>query len=154
LATATTDRGWGRTSPYDVLLGRWSVAVSCVVVVATLIGVSLGWRGGGGIDLCWFHWLSGLPCPGCGLTRAVLSLGRGEVGAAFRLHPFALLVLPYAAVASTSAAWPRRLRHVLRRALEARRRAFSRIYGALIVLFVAHGLLRLAAVGAGLLPWR
>ncbi len=38
-----------------------------------------------------------LPCPACGLTRAVLHLARGEWGAALVLHPLApLLVLEVA----------------------------------------------------------
>lgn len=36
----------------------------------------------------------GLPCPGCGLTRATLALLHGDVGAALRFHPLVFLLLP------------------------------------------------------------
>jgi len=42
---------------------------------------------------CPFHATTHLPCPGCGLTRSVLAIFRGEFGYAFSLHPFGYLLL-------------------------------------------------------------
>ena len=39
--------------------------------------------------LCLSRRLFHLPCPGCGLTRALASLAKGEWSAALRLHPLA-----------------------------------------------------------------
>ena len=39
-------------------------------------------------DLCLFHRLSGLLCPGCGMTRAFLALGALDLRAAVSLNPF------------------------------------------------------------------
>ena len=36
---------------------------------------------------CPFYRLTGLPCPGCGLTRAFVCLGHGQVLAALHWHP-------------------------------------------------------------------
>lgn len=36
----------------------------------------------------------GIPCPGCGLTRATLALLHGDVRAALRLHPLVWLLTP------------------------------------------------------------
>lgn len=36
--------------------------------------------------VCPFLWLTGHPCPGCGMTRALLTLLQGDVPGAFRYH--------------------------------------------------------------------
>ena len=43
---------------------------------------------------CPFRRLTGLPCPGCGLTRAWLHALRGDWAAAFRAHAFFAAVPP------------------------------------------------------------
>jgi hypothetical protein len=42
--------------------------------------------------LCLFRGLTGIPCPGCGLTRAAIALLRGDWAAALLLHPLALVL--------------------------------------------------------------
>ena len=42
-----------------------------------------------GFDTCAFHALTGLPCPGCGLTRAFTAISHGRFHEAWTLHPFA-----------------------------------------------------------------
>ena len=48
-----------------------------------------------GAPLCPVAYLSGYPCPGCGLTRAGLCLLRGDVRAAVALSPLSVLVVPF-----------------------------------------------------------
>lgn len=48
------------------------------------------------IQLCGFHWLTGRPCPFCGLTRALFALGKGQWAGALRfnvLSPLAFAML-------------------------------------------------------------
>ncbi|HEX6764876.1 MAG TPA: DUF2752 domain-containing protein [Polyangiaceae bacterium] len=40
----------------------------------------------------------GIPCPGCGLTRATLALLHGDFGAALRFHPLVFVLAPLFAV--------------------------------------------------------
>ena len=46
------------------------------------------------VPLCPFAIITRHPCPGCGLTRATLSLLRGDVIAAVHFHPLAPVVVP------------------------------------------------------------
>jgi hypothetical protein len=49
-----------------------------------------------GFQLCGFHWLTGRPCPLCGLTHALLALAKGQWAAALRfnaLSPLAFTML-------------------------------------------------------------
>src|SRR5215831_12007191 len=45
---------------------------------------------------CPFRLLTGLQCPGCGITRALHQLAHGHVVAAFELNPLTFLLLPVA----------------------------------------------------------
>ncbi len=42
------------------------------------------------VSLCPFHVLTGRQCPGCGMTRALLSLGQLDIRQALRHNPLAL----------------------------------------------------------------
>jgi hypothetical protein len=58
------------------------------------------------VRLCGFHWLTGRPCPLCGLTRALCALAKGRVAAALAFHALSPLVLAML----LSLAWPGRTR--------------------------------------------
>jgi uncharacterized protein DUF2752 len=45
------------------------------------------------IRLCGFYWLTGRPCPLCGLTRAVFALAKGHWAEAWRFHALSPLGL-------------------------------------------------------------
>lgn len=57
------------------------------------------WVGATGLALpCPFHAVTGLQCPGCGVTRLCLSLLRGDCSGAWEANPALLLMLPILAV--------------------------------------------------------
>ena len=56
---------------------------------------------------CPFLHLTGLPCPGCGLTRAIMLLLQGDVNASFRFHAFAPLFLLGIVMVSSAALMPK-----------------------------------------------
>lgn len=55
-----------------------------------LLGVALVTPG---IELprCVFKTLTGLPCPSCGVTRAVIALSRGQLGQGLFMNPLAAI---------------------------------------------------------------
>ena len=75
-----------------------------------------------GLD-CPFLRLSGVPCPGCGLSRACATLVTGSPEHSLRMHAFALPVLIAVAVLLVSAALPERARQRLADAVECAERA-------------------------------
>ena len=48
---------------------------------------------------CIFKKLSGLSCPGCGMTRAWLSFLKGDIGKAFYYHPLFWMIIVIPAIA-------------------------------------------------------
>jgi len=57
------------------------LAVSFVVPPAELPGV----------PVCMFRNVTGLPCPGCGLTRAFCAISHGQFSSAWEYNPFGYL---------------------------------------------------------------
>lgn len=47
---------------------------------------------------CAFLQVTGLPCPGCGLTRACLLLLKGDVGESVQFHAFAPIFVVFVAI--------------------------------------------------------
>jgi hypothetical protein len=56
------------------------------------------------LPLCPMAGVLGVPCPGCGLTRATLALCRGDLRQALHLHPLVPLIAPIFMWAVASAA--------------------------------------------------
>jgi len=50
------------------------------------------WSPAGGPVLCFLRRVLDLPCPGCGMTRALASLARGDWAGAMALHPWSPVV--------------------------------------------------------------
>lgn len=59
--------------------------VSFAILLASLVIPAEGLPG---IDTCAFHALTGLSCPGCGLTRAFCAISHGQIPDAWSLNPF------------------------------------------------------------------
>lgn len=64
-------------------------AFPVIAVVIAIIGLSNLLFG----KICALRMIAGIPCPGCGLTRAFLLLLQGKVKEATVIHPFWLPVL-------------------------------------------------------------
>jgi hypothetical protein len=57
---------------------------------------------------CPLRRLTGLPCPGCGLSRACAALARGDVQEALTVHVFAFALPPLALLLAAGACLPAR----------------------------------------------
>ena len=97
----------------------------------------------------------GIPCPGCGLTRATLALLHGDVGAALHLHPLVLLLTPLVISVASATAWsllrpphPSPRRH----ALFSNGRAMTVLATILLVLTLGVWLARFAGFFGGPVP--
>lgn len=64
--------------------------VALAVAGVRLLGLALP-AGATGGSWCLFRRLV-MPCPGCGMTRAMAALGRGDLAAAWSLHPLSWLL--------------------------------------------------------------
>lgn len=97
------------TSPASLLRDRRvTLALSAAgasQLLATLAGLG-GWP-------CPLKSLAGVPCPGCGLSRACAALARGEWGEALAAHAFAPVVAAALAVCAVAAFLPPRGREAL-----------------------------------------
>lgn len=72
-----------------VVLG---LCAACLVAVLLYhAGPSAPWFPG-----CLFHRVTGLDCPGCGMTRAAYSSLHGRWGEAFRFNPVGMVLFPAA----------------------------------------------------------
>ena len=61
------------------------------------------------LPVCGFRWLTGRPCPFCGLTHAVFALAKGRVAEALRWH----VLSPLAMAMFAALLWsPRRMTHL------------------------------------------
>ncbi len=69
-----------------------AVVLSLASLAVLLTSLVLPAGGFFGIDTCAFHALTGLSCPGCGLTRAFCAISHGQFRDAWDLHPFSFLI--------------------------------------------------------------
>lgn len=83
--------------------------------------------------VCVFKNLTGIPCPGCGMTRAFLELCRGNFMDSLIFHPLLLLVLILGLLSFISI-WSMALRNFLRN---------NRFWTVIIVVFVLTYLVRM-----------
>jgi hypothetical protein len=74
--------------PKALLALSGAVAAGFIVVICNISKMSR-WA-----PPCPFHLLTGLYCPGCGLTRAICELACGHIGAAIRLNAFMMVMIP------------------------------------------------------------
>lgn len=76
------------TSNEKWTLGAMGVAAGYIIFIAMFPSTGIVWK-------CPWHEFLGMECPGCGITRAALSLLHLHPVKAIMFNPLILLVLPY-----------------------------------------------------------
>ena len=131
----------------DLLRDRRLSRALLLCGVVQLFFVLAGWPGWP----CPVQSALGLPCPGCGLSRATAALIHGQWLSSFALHPFAPVALLFAAIVATTALAPRPVADAFLarlHSIESR----TRVTFILAAAFLAHGLMRFVLAMPG--AWR
>lgn len=122
---------------YSRWLGKGTVRVAWLALLLAVLAPPTGL----GIRLCWMR-STGIPCPGCGLSRSLSCAAHGMFLESWLYHPFGpLLLVFFVAVALISLA-PANLRARWQAALKARPGLLNAAFVGFAVAFVGFGLLR------------
>lgn len=125
--------------------GRWSVVAAWLGLVLAVVTPPSGF----GVSLCWFQSATGIPCPGCGMTRSLSCAIRGMPFDSWRYHPMGALVLVLFVVTAAQSILPEGLKSALKRFIQSRARWFNGLYLAFVIAFVGFGAARaLVYIGA------
>ncbi|HWI57550.1 MAG TPA: DUF2752 domain-containing protein [Bacillota bacterium] len=123
---------------YDLWLGRHCVWVAWL----GLLAATLSPPHGSGFLVCWVQSATGVPCPGCGLTRSLSCGLRGRFLESWHYHPMGLLILALFAFTALQSLCPKTLRDRLAQYLQSRPALFHALYLASVATFLSFGLLR------------
>ena len=128
-------RGWTVEALLTPLTRYLALFVICVSFVFPI--------GGLGVDLCVLHASTGLPCPGCGMSRAISAISQGDFSAALGLNPFAFFAWPTFLMLAVLALLPSRVRTPLELRLRQSTQA-AKLYELIFYAFLGFGMIRLA----------
>lgn len=99
-----------------------------------------------GVLACRFRSETGLPCFGCGMSRSLLALLRGDPGTTLLMHPFAVPMVIAAGGMALLALMPARLRLAAAAWLQRRDPAPGRLMLFLLIAFGLYGTARIVWV--------
>ncbi|MBT0565600.1 DUF2752 domain-containing protein [Williamsia sp. CHRR-6] len=125
-----------------------AAAGAAALVAAAVIPESLS---SSGPIMCPVRLLTGLPCPGCGLTRSWIATAHGDLGAAFSYNAFGSLSMAFVAVLVMASG----ALLLARRDLAPVGRLVSNpLVYAVAAVWIGYGVVRAvaAATGSGLFP--
>ncbi len=124
---------------------RWFLIVIASLTVLQIGLAAAGWRGWE----CPIRFVSGVPCPGCGLSRAMALFIQGNWQSAICVHAFAPILLVAVGFLAISAIMPRELQHEAARRVAAWESRTGIVAIALVAMFIYWGL-RLSGVLASI----
>jgi len=86
---------WLRRDVLIPLGGRRRLSLTTAIIGVGVTGsfaLQPGWESP--VPTCFGYWLTGIPCPLCGMTRAMIHLAHGRLLDAIGFHPAVILVFP------------------------------------------------------------
>lgn len=95
-----------------------------------------------GVDICFWHRLTELPCPGCGLTRSITCMTHGDLWRAAAYHPFGPLLWLMMIAMTLYSLLPKRFRGALSAAATRSEPEIRPAYRLFVATFVGFGVLR------------
>ena len=114
-------------------------ALALVVLVASFVLAP----GPTGVDLCPLHRATGLPCPGCGVTRGLMYVSHGEWAEALGANPWVLVLWPVLLAMALSLVLPAGTLAAFEAFIARHEPWPSRLVRVLLVAFFGFGLVRL-----------
>ena len=119
-------------------LGKISVLVAWLGLFLAVISSPHG----SGVTVCWFQSSTGLPCPGCGMTRSLSCGIRGMFVESWNYHPMGLLVLALFVMTAAQSLFPGQVRLKLIQFIHAHAMVFNTAYLVFVIAFVGFGAAR------------
>ncbi|MCB2155883.1 DUF2752 domain-containing protein [bacterium] len=114
--------------------------------IGTVLGAFILSPTGSGPSMCTLQRATGLPCPGCGLTRSVTSFLHGHFSWAWHYHPFGPIIALFFVFLTILAVLPKRYREPIMQWLEKRDAVVAWIFMVVLIAMVAYGIIRLILV--------
>lgn len=142
--------GKGFTEAAESLLaGLLHPVTGCIAIGAMLLGALILSPAGTSFTTCAMKSSTGLPCPGCGLTRSVTSILHGKILAAWQYNPFGFGFLLLFVLASPSAFLPKKYRQRIKERLDPYKRTLLMVFLSFVLLMLTHGVMRSLLVASG-----
>jgi hypothetical protein len=96
-------QSWDRSLWWSSSAGIVSIGAIARVLTPSVSGV--GTHTQLGLPRCGFLWLTGVPCPACGLTTCFTHMMHGQLMAAVQCHPFGVALFALLALALPLTVW-------------------------------------------------
>lgn len=119
-------------------LGKYSVLAAWVGLLVAVVSPPEGL----GVVLCWLEGATGLPCPGCGLTRSLSCAIRGLLIESWSYHPMGPAILVLFILTAAYSLFPRLIRDRFAQCLQDHATSVNVGYCVFVLLFVGFGLAR------------
>ena len=142
-----TETRWVEIAPVSGW-ARWSYAL-LLLGALVMVGVGLyltpdpaghGTHQQLGLPPCTIYYLTGRPCPSCGLTTSVSAILHGQFGLAWRANPMGFLIV----AAATAIAFNSLFALLWGRSVRIENTRFTLLLLALLTLWLLHGVVRFA----------